>query len=197
MTCSVLDCARPKKCRGFCENHYRRFLKYGDPLLGGTSPGAPMKLVQEVIQSNTDECIIWPFNRSLSGYAHIAFRGSSTNPCRLICAAVHGDPPTPEHHAAHSCGHGSDACVNPRHLRWKTPKENDADKDIHGTRQRGEKNGISKITEQDARDILRRFRAGETQTALAAEYGIIPSNVSSICCRKTWKHVVVTEGQSS
>lgn len=32
MTCSVSDCPRKPRARGYCEKHYRRWRKYGDPL---------------------------------------------------------------------------------------------------------------------------------------------------------------------
>jgi len=30
--CSVKDCMSPKICRGYCNKHYLKFKKYGDPL---------------------------------------------------------------------------------------------------------------------------------------------------------------------
>jgi hypothetical protein len=32
MVCTVDDCEDPRFCKGFCEPHYRRWRKYGDPL---------------------------------------------------------------------------------------------------------------------------------------------------------------------
>lgn len=41
-SCSVPDCARGGKLRrGYCENHYRRALKHGDPLGGQAHRGRP------------------------------------------------------------------------------------------------------------------------------------------------------------
>jgi len=33
-TCQIDDCDRPHVARGWCKNHWRRWKKYGDPLLG-------------------------------------------------------------------------------------------------------------------------------------------------------------------
>jgi hypothetical protein len=52
---------------------------------------------------------------------------------RVMCKLAHGPAPTPKHHAAHSCGKGHEACINPKHLRWATPRENAADAKLHGT----------------------------------------------------------------
>jgi hypothetical protein len=32
MKCKLTTCQRPKACRGYCEFHYRRWLRHGDPL---------------------------------------------------------------------------------------------------------------------------------------------------------------------
>lgn len=50
-----------------------------------------------------------------------------------MCQKAHGDPPSPKHDAAHSCGRGHEGCVNPNHLSWKTKKQNQADRITHGT----------------------------------------------------------------
>lgn len=46
---------------------------------------------------------------------------------RHMCKLKNGDPPTPDHEAAHSCGNGKHGCINPNHLRWATDAENMAD----------------------------------------------------------------------
>lgn len=37
LTCSIEQCERPKKTRGWCSAHYQQFLKWDDPLGGGPS----------------------------------------------------------------------------------------------------------------------------------------------------------------
>lgn len=37
MDCSVAECEKRAVSRGFCDTHYRRWRKYGDPLLGARS----------------------------------------------------------------------------------------------------------------------------------------------------------------
>ena len=37
MECSVAECEKRAVSRGFCDTHYRRWRKYGDPLLGARS----------------------------------------------------------------------------------------------------------------------------------------------------------------
>lgn len=80
-----------------------------------------------------DDCLTWPFLKSPRGYARMHVNGRDKRVSRLVCEEAYGTPPTPDHHAAHSCGKGHLACVTKRHLRWATPVENAADKIIHGT----------------------------------------------------------------
>jgi hypothetical protein len=55
---------------------------------------------------------------------------------RVMCEIAHGPKPAPGFVAAHTCGKGREGCVNPRHLRWASQKENMADKLLHGTSNR-------------------------------------------------------------
>ena len=72
-------------------------------------------------------------------------------------------------------------------LRYGTRKENEADKDRHGTRLRGERHGSAKLTAEDVRAI--RALVGVPQQDLADDYGCTFSNISAIQLRKSWKHV--------
>lgn len=56
-------------------------------------------------------------------------------------------------------------------------------------RRRGSSTPNSKLTDDQVRDIRRRYSAGETQTALASEFGIAQSNISKIIRRVTYPHL--------
>jgi hypothetical protein len=104
---------------------------------------------------------------------------------RYVCEIVHGAPPSPTHEAAHNCGKGHLGCVNPHHLEWKTSKDNQADKLLHGTSNRGIRQGSCKITDVQAREILT-LKGARTLKYLADKFNISPSTVRSIQERKTW-----------
>ena len=71
----------------------------------------------EMIQEDTDECILWPYARSSRGYGKVSVNGTVRPTHRLALETV-SDPPTLKHHPAHGPCHNP-LCVNPRHLSWK------------------------------------------------------------------------------
>lgn len=91
----------------------------------------------------------------------------------------------------HSCDNRR--CVNPKHLRVGTPKENTADMDIRGRRVNtpslGEKHGCAKLTEAVVKDIRERHRSGAIESALAVLYGVSPRTVGRVVSRHSWRHV--------
>lgn len=143
--CSIDGCGKTVHGQGFCNRHYLRFKRHGTPLGGGTSLGEPLLFLQSILKTSAVECIPWPFGRIANGYPNL----NGTYAHRRICEMTHGPAPSGRHHAAHSCGNGHLACVNPNHISWKTPKENEADKLIHGTHKFGIKNH-SKQTDRSA-----------------------------------------------
>lgn len=104
----------------------------------------------------------------------------------LVAAAFLG--PRPEgQQVAHGDGDRANARLS--NLRYATPVENANDKHVHGTTVRGERNGISKLTEGDVREIRSRRSAGETQLSVAQAFGISRSNVQWIEHGRNWSHV--------
>lgn len=97
---------------------------------------------------------------------------------RLVALSFIGPPPTPLHHAAHNDGNKAHNTIS--NIAWKTKRENEADKIAHGTTNRGERNGMSKITDAQAAEIVRRAAAGESRPLLCKEYGLTSSAVSNI-----------------
>lgn len=73
-------------------------------------------------------------------------------------------------------------CINPKHLRSGTHKENAMDRVKAGrcATQKGDRNGNAKTTAGDREEIRRRRAAGETLKSIASDYGIHFSTVSAI-----------------
>lgn len=152
-----------------------------------TAPvGKPLWFINEIaIPYAGDDCLIWPFARTNGRYGKLLFGGRLCLAHRVVCEAVNGPPPSPAHEAAHTCGQGHDACVNPRHLRWRTPKQNTGEKADHGTQLRGSRVPTSKLTEADVRAI-RSLRGALKQKEIADRYGVQPSVISRIFSGARW-----------
>jgi len=184
--CKIDGCDKRVYGWGWCSAHYYRWKRHGDPTAGGTPLGAPEKFLREcVIGYQGTDCLIWPYFRSDYGYGQIARNGKPRKVHRIVCEMVHGAPPTNRHEAAHSCGNGHNACVNPLHVSWKTHIENEADKISHGTVNRGERNGQAKLTSATVLAILAARGTG-TQRAIAERFGISRTCVSLIHSRQRW-----------
>lgn len=196
--CSVDGCLRPHKARGLCGVHYSRFrnsIPLDRPWL--TRPGEALAYVDKILAMETDDCVTWPFGRSPSGYGYVTdphHRTSHIHVSRLVCEIKYGPAPSDFHEAAHNCGNGHLACCNWRHVRWATPKENQADKVVHGTHNRGERSAAAKLTANQVREI--RQKAVEREypkvgvlSGLAQEYKVGSSNIHAIIHRRTWAHL--------
>jgi hypothetical protein len=137
--------------------------------------------VAAALASDTDECLLWPFAKLRNGYGQFNSNGHSVRLHRHICILVHGEPPSPKHEAAHSCG--TRACGNPKHIRWATPKENHADQIAHGTINRGHRHGHVKLTKEI---VLVARASSETAAALAKRYGVATATMQDAIRRRTW-----------
>jgi len=135
----------------------------------------------------TDECILWPGSIATSGYAQFQYNHEHHSAHRFMCRLVHGEPPTSEHHASHSCGIRH--CINPRHLSWKTPAGNMADKHVHGT-YRAKPIGIEKARE------IRTWQGKERADQTAARFGLTESNIRRIWDGEIWKEEFWQSGAS-
>lgn len=156
-----------------------------------TPQGEPLRFINEVAAPYaSDDCLTWPYSMNGKGYGKLRFGGSKVYAHRLVCWVVHGAPPSPEHEAAHSCGKGHLGCVNPRHLEWKTRAGNHADKLIHGTDARGERNKAAKLSEAQAKQVLR-LKGHQTTTEIASAFGVCRKTVERIHSRETWSWLEV------
>jgi hypothetical protein len=169
--------------------HYERWRAHGDPLICLVSVpprGEPKRYLCEVVLAyEGDECLIWPFGTNEHGYGVLTSLGGSRIVARHVCEEVNGPPPTPEHEAAHSCGKGRLACVTKRHLSWKTSAGNKADMVEHGTRLRGERSGLSKLTEPEVRQIIA-LKGIKSQSKIADQFGVSQRHVGRIHRHENW-----------
>jgi hypothetical protein len=187
-TCSVAGCERGRPLsRGLCQKHYARLKNHGTTEFPASSQsGRKIRWLRGNADYQGDDCLTWPFQVGDNGRGVASLDGRQTSAPRIMCILAHGQPEHKSLHASHSCGKGHEGCVNPRHLSWKTPQENEADKRKHGTLRKGENINTAVLTEADVRSIRRALMDGRTGRSLAAEYGVTPSAISNIKNRQAW-----------
>jgi hypothetical protein len=182
--CSVDCCGKPVRARGWCVNHYARWRRNGDPVVGQRAPnGEPRRFITEVLTHPGDGCVFWPYGAGGRGYGGLNVGGRKRSAHVVVCEMAHGPKPSDDHEVAHGCGNRM--CVNPRHLRWATGAENQADRFIHGTASIGESHPQAKLTEASVREI-RSLQGALTLAEIGKRYGVNPTTVHGILSRRRW-----------
>ena len=134
--------------------------------------------------------VLVPFIRP-NGYAQVILyrdgRRQRFGVHQLVALAFLGPKPSLQHQVAHLDGQRLNNHVS--NLAWLLPIENDAHKDLHGTRLRGSQIHSAKLVEAQVVLIRQALAVGIRQCALAQTYGVSDSTVSLIARGKTWRHV--------
>lgn len=147
--------------------------------------GEAQKWVRMHAHHTGDECLFWPFGGNQYGYGQVWHDGRMSLVHRVMCELTSGPPPSPQHDCAHTCGRGHLGCCNPRHLKWKTKSDNQADRLRHGTMVRGSDAPNAKLTESDV--VAIRSANGIAQKDLAAQYGVSRATLSQIINYRKWR----------
>lgn len=182
--CQAPDCTEPHFSIGYCKRHALRMKRHGSLELKRRSRGTIKKFLDAVLASpKTDECILLPV--AAKKYAKFFDQGKQLTAHRYICMNAHGAPQEDRIFAAHSCGQSW--CVNPEHIRWATPRENNDDKLLHGTMIGGERNYNAKLKTADVIKI--RQMKGKTAQEIALLFNVHAATIRDVRQRKTWKQV--------
>lgn len=185
--CGVSGCQKPAKKKGMCIAHYER-QRLGKPSDNPVRVWSHAPWFREHVSHEGDDCLIWPYATNEVGYGSTSYEGRSSYAHRVMCIMAHGEPPSPDHDAAHSCGNGFGGCVNPRHIRWATRQENILDQIEHGTIARGEKKANAVLTENTVRDI--RENSGIISVREMADmYGVSIQTIYAVLSRRNWAWV--------
>lgn len=67
--------------------------------------------------------------------------------------------------------------------------ENMADRDAHGTTQRGERHAFAQLTEAQVIEARARSDRGDRMVDMAREFGVSVDALHAACSRRSWKHL--------
>ena len=192
--CCIKGCDEPSVALGLCNLHWRRNKRYGSPVATKNHAGlflgksAPERFAMQH-KAHESGCWIWTSSTDQDGYG--AFVGEAAGQmfrrAHRWSWAHHNNQRVPlGAHICHTCD--NPRCVNPAHLFLGDPLANMRDKVAKGRLRvaDGEKNGHAKLTEAQARAILADPRP---HAAIAADYGVKSSTISSIKQRVSWQHI--------
>lgn len=154
------------------------------------------KYVYDRVKQDSRGCWIWQGAFSRFGYGVGTVNRIPAYAHRISFFSHFGKPPTQRPIVLHKCN--TKACVNPRHLRAGTTRENIFDAmecgawqpvPLEKSTKRGSQHGRALITEKDVVEIRRLHASGMIHRDIAPKFGITRVTVSNICTRRTWKHV--------
>ena len=104
----------------------------------------------------------------------------------LVCEAFIGPRPD-KMQTRHLNGDPADNRIE--NLVYGTQEENCADKILHGTDSRGERQGAAKLTDDDIFEIRRLLEADITGLKIAEMFGVSSGHISRIKLGKKWQHL--------
>lgn len=136
------------------------------------------RFLKRVDVLSSDECWIWRGPVGAGGYGKFSIHGRLDYAHRASFEIFNGIRPL-FLFVLHSCDNPS--CVNPAHLFVGTPADNSADMVRKGRSCRGEAHWRARLTDQQVAEIVSRVAGGETQRAIAAEFGVSYQHVSDLC----------------
>lgn len=139
---------------------------------------------ERVVQK--DGCWEWKGHINSAGYSIFKVNGKRTFAHIFSWMLYRGDIPYKQF-VCHKCD--NPICCNPEHLFLGSPAKNSEDMKVKKRQAKGNSHGMSKLNEQDAINIKKRLKAGETSYRIAKDYPVHMSTIYSIEWGVTWNHL--------
>lgn len=115
-TCSIADCDKPAKTRGWCQTHYGRWSRYGDPNIYKRLRGYPEDVRFWSKVDADGDCWVWTCTLGDSGHGEFSLSVTNQYYSAHRWAWEHLVGPIPDGLTLdHLCR--NPPCVNPDHLQ--------------------------------------------------------------------------------
>ena len=139
-----------------------------------------------------DGCLLWSGYKDKNGYGIMNMKSKNRKVHRVVYYLTFGSIPDGMF-ICHTCDNPS--CINPDHLFLGTPNDNVQDMvrkgrgRIGGKPHPGQKNGMSKLTNEDVLFIRKNYKTIKYKE-IAKMFGVSISCIQRICLNKSWTHLL-------
>lgn len=141
-TCSIDGCENKTYGHGWCNKHYRRWYKNGDPTATSyerfSTPEGAFKAKTEW----SGDCLVWTGSKDPNGYGQIQVSGRLISPHRYAWERENGPIPSGIM-VNHMCWNPS--CVNVEHLELSTNAQNSSYRSGPGPRNRSGVRNVKQV----------------------------------------------------
>lgn len=184
--CSIPECNKALKARGWCDTHYQRNRLNGDPLkVKIVRKGAPMSERLDFYTDKSGDC--WMWTGSGERYGKLSGHGWTVS-AHVASYELRFGPVPDGLVVRHTCD--TPKCVRPEHLELGTNADNSRDMTDRDRQAKGNRQWCAKMTEESVLELRKTYASGRMgMRLLAAHYGLSVSTVGKIIHRVTWKHV--------
>lgn len=134
--------------------------------------GEPQQYLLDTFDTDTNDCLLWPYNISGDGYGKVLWKGKCIGAHRLALEFTKGKSKL---FACHTCPNRH--CYNPRHLYWGSSSDNAIDRTLDNHSPRG------KLTDIQVKVILKDYRS---TSVIAKEYGVSDRHIRHLRSRRSW-----------
>jgi len=188
--CKHYGCNRLNEIGEYCTKHYQRYMRLGstdDSVLKNLKSVSPKKRIWLCSEVDPETgCWIWQKGKDKDGYGQFSFKNRNYRAHRVAYRLYVGPIPRGMQ-VLHKFDNPS--CVNPNHLFLGDNDINMADMVQKDRQAKGEANGLSKLTEDQVREIKKRLLGTETTSDIARDYPVDRKVVSRINAGTNWKHI--------
>ncbi len=182
MVCAVENCSAQATRRGWCQPHYRRWQRHGDPEGGRLHAKHDMSLEERLLlrrQITASGCWEYTGSKDSGGYGALKISGQNKKAHRIAYKVWVSDVPD-DVDVLHHCD--NPPCFNPEHLFLGNDEINVWDKMLKGR-------AAQKLTADEVVDIRWLLSQGAVAAEVARAYGVHPATICEIRTGKLWRHI--------